>query len=102
MKKINVTASCEIIKQKCDELKITPKQLQEQLKVTVTAPYIWLNGKGIPKIETLINLSEMLGCEPMDLIITEEVDELEDDPTEYVVGTSMDADFVVHEFVEEQ
>lgn len=74
MIKVDVKASCEKIKEKCDQAQLTPKQLQESLGVTVTAPYVWLNGKGLPKIETLLNLCELLHCTITDLLVVSESD----------------------------
>ena len=81
MIKIDVKASCEKIKQKCEEQRITARQLQEHLGVEVTAPYIWLNGKGLPKLETLINLCDLLKCRVDDLIVTDITDSVSEDET---------------------
>ena len=84
MIKVDVKASCEKIKEKCDQAQLTPKQLQESLGVTVTAPYVWLNGKGLPKIETLLNLCELLHCTITDLLVVSEsdcVDNSNEEPT---------------------
>ena len=77
MIRLDVNASGEIIKQKCEEAKLTPKQLQEALGVTVTAPYVWLTGKGLPKVETLLNLAEMLDCQITELLMVQSDDGVE-------------------------
>lgn len=74
MIKLDVKASCERIKQKCDEQHVTAKQLQESLNVEVTAPYIWLNGKGLPRLETLLNLCNLLHCKVEDVIVYEDTE----------------------------
>ena len=72
MLRVDVKSSCEKIKNKCDELKFSAKQLQEALNVEVTAPYVWLTGRGLPKLETLMNLCSLLQCSVEELIVTYE------------------------------
>ena len=72
MLRVDVKASCERIKNKCDEAKISARQLQEALSVEVTAPYVWLTGRGLPKLETLMNLCNLLQCSVDELIVTYE------------------------------
>lgn len=81
MIKVDVKASCEKIVKKCEDANLSAKQLQEQLNVTVTSPYIWLNGKGLPKLDTLLNLCELLNCTITDLIVVAQTDEPEVEPT---------------------
>lgn len=69
MIKIDVKASCEKIKDRMEKANITAKQLQEKLDVTVTAPYVWLRGDGLPKLDTLLNLCELLNCTLMELLV---------------------------------
>ena len=72
MLRVDVKASCEKIKTRCEELKLSAKQLQETLSVEVTAPYVWLTGRGLPKLETLMNLCQLLQCSVEELIVTYE------------------------------
>ena len=77
MIKIDVKASCEKIKDRMEKSNITAKQLQEQLGVTVTAPYVWIRGDGLPKLETLLNLCELLHCTIADLIVVHNSDSVD-------------------------
>ena len=74
MIKIDVKASCENIKNKVESANITAKQLQEHLGVTITAPYVWLRGDGLPKLETLLNLCELLKCSISELLVIQSDD----------------------------
>lgn len=74
MIKVDVNASCELIKKRCEDAGLTAKQLQEYLGVTVTAPYMWLYGRGLPKLNTMLNLCELLHCTIMDLLVIQNDD----------------------------
>lgn len=66
---IDMKATGELIRRKCEEANLSVKEMCDKLNVSATAPYIWINGKGTPKLETLINLGKVLGCRVDELLV---------------------------------
>ena len=60
------------IKQKCEQSNYTPKDLSQLLNTSLTTPYLWFDGKMMPKLNTLVSLSKLLGCTVDDILIIEE------------------------------
>lgn len=71
MLEVNKKKTGELIKQKCEALNLTPKDLTERLQVTVTAPYYWVEGKSMPRLDTLVSLCRLLGCTVEEILILE-------------------------------
>ena len=50
------------------ERKITQRQLANLLELPEQCIGRWVNGKVIPRIDTLVNICKVLNCKPNDLI----------------------------------
>lgn len=74
MWRVNEVATGLLIKQKCAEKGITPKQMSEAFNVSITVPYLWFTGRSMPKLDNLVGLSKMLDCTIEELLIAEEID----------------------------
>lgn len=69
---IDVSKTGKKIADRCSELGVTPKDLSAQLNTTLTAPYYWLEGKNLPKLDTFLQLANILKCNIFDLIVYED------------------------------
>lgn len=70
--RVNKIATGMVIKQKCIESNITPKQISEMFNVTLTVPYLWFSGETVPKIDHLVSLSKLFKCTIEELLVIEE------------------------------
>lgn len=70
--KINMQATGENIKKRCNESDLSIETLSRLLDLDLSTMYYWFNGKTLPRWEIAVNLAGLLGCKLDDLIILEE------------------------------
>lgn len=74
MKTIDVTATGRRIRDSRKALGLTMQDVIDRLYLgSLTAVWKWETGKNLPTLDNLVNLAEVFGCEPMDLIVVMEV-----------------------------
>lgn len=74
MKQINLEATGKRIREVRTALGMTMKDVIERLYlVSPVSVWKWESGKNLPTLDNLVNLAEVFGCEPMDLIVVMEV-----------------------------
>lgn len=76
MKVINCEKTSIRIKSLLNQSGITSKMVQETLGLgSVQAVYKWLDSKNktLPSIQSLVGLSEMLGCDIEDILVFDDV-----------------------------
>ena len=78
MKKVNIEATGMQIKALCLQKGLKQKDLSEKLGVKTTSPYLWFNGEVMPKLDTLVNLCDLLECKLEDILVVEETADLGD------------------------
>ena len=71
--KVDKVCTGLLIKEKCVENGITPKQISEMFNVTLTVPYLWFSGETVPKIDHLVSLAKLFKCPIEDLLVVEHV-----------------------------
>jgi len=72
MVRVNYKATGELIMKKCEMAGLSVKDLSEKLKVQITSPYAWFNGKSLPQINMFVKLAFLLECTINDLLVIEE------------------------------
>lgn len=73
MKTIDVTATGKRIRDCRKALGLTMQDVIDRLYLgSLTAVWKWEKGICLPTLDNLVNLAEILGCEPMDLIVVME------------------------------
>lgn len=74
MKQINLEATGKRIQAKRKALGMTMQDVIDRLYLgSLTAVWKWEKGMCLPTLDNLVNLAEILDCEPMDLIVVMEV-----------------------------
>lgn len=74
MKQINLEATGKRIRDGRKALGLTMQDVIDRLYLgSLTAVWKWEKGMCLPTLDNLVNLAEMFGCEPMDLIVVMEV-----------------------------
>ena len=74
MKQINLEATGKRIQAKRKALGMTMQDVIDRLYLgSLTAVWKWEKGMCLPTPDNLVNLAEILDCEPMDLIVVMEV-----------------------------
>lgn len=71
MKKIDMKATGENIKAKCEEAKLTPKDISHLFNLDLSTIYYWYQGKVLPRFDIAFNLADMCGCKIDDFIVSE-------------------------------
>lgn len=73
MKQINLEATGKRIRAKRKALGLTMQDVIDRLYLgSLTAVWKWEKGMCLPTLDNLVNLAEVLECEPMDLIVVME------------------------------
>lgn len=73
MRTINLKATGERIRAKRKALGLTMQDVIDRLYLgSLTAVWKWEKGMCLPTLDNLVNLADILGCEPMDLIVVTE------------------------------
>lgn len=73
MRTINLEATGERIRAKRMALGMTMQDVIDRLYLgSLTAVWKWEKGMCLPTLDNLVNLAEILDCEPMDLIVVME------------------------------
>ena len=75
-KVINNEATCRNIKRMMEERNLTPKDVQDALRLdSVQAVYKWLNPrvKAMPSLDSLVQLATLFGCNIEDILVLNEV-----------------------------
>ena len=75
MKKIDMKATGENIKRKCEQVGMSPKDLSRELNLDISTVYYWFQGKTLPRFDTAYSIAEICECDMDDLIILREEDE---------------------------
>ena len=70
-KKINMKATGENIKKRCEAQKISPDELARLFNLDLSTPYYWFQGKSLPRWELAFNLADVLSCRLEDLFVLE-------------------------------
>ena len=71
---IDLAATGKHIKELCDERKIRPDMLAEELGFeSVTAVYKWFEGRSLPQVDNLLILADIFGITVDELIVRREV-----------------------------
>ena len=74
MKQINLEATGKRIRDSRKALGLTMQDVIDRLYLgSLTAVWKWEKGICLPTLDNLVNLAEVFGCEPMDLIVVMEV-----------------------------
>lgn len=74
MKQINLEATGKRIRDSRKALGLTMQDVIDRLYLgSLTAVWKWEKGMCLPTLDNLVNLAEILECEPMDLIVVMEV-----------------------------
>lgn len=74
MKTIDVTATGKRIRDSRKALGLTMQDVIDRLYLgSPMSVWKWENGMNLPTLDNLVNLAEVFGCEPMDLIVVMEV-----------------------------
>jgi len=73
MKIICMAETGKKIRQCIDESGFTMKQVSEKLNLHIMSVYKWTYGAGLPTIDNLVNLADILDVTIDDLIITEDI-----------------------------
>lgn len=74
MKQINLEATGKRIQAKRKALGLTMQDVIDRLYLgSQMSVWKWETGKNLPTLDNLVNLANILGCEPMDLIVVTEV-----------------------------
>lgn len=74
MKQINLEATGKRIRDSRKALGLTMQDVIDRLYLgSLTAVWKWEKGMCLPTLDNLVNLADILGCEPMDLIVVMEV-----------------------------
>ena len=74
MKTIDVTATGKRIRDCRKALGLTMQDVIDRLYLgSPMSVWKWETGKNLPTLDNLVNLADILGCEPMDLIVVMEV-----------------------------
>lgn len=74
MRTINLEATGERIRAKRMALGMTMQDVIDRLCLgSAMSVWKWETGKNLPTLDNLVNLAEVFGCEPMDLIVITEV-----------------------------
>jgi len=74
-KKINMKATGENIKKRCEAQKISPDELARFFNLDLSTPYYWFQGKSLPRWELAFNLADILSCRLEDLFVLESDEE---------------------------
>ena len=75
LKVINVGATCSNLKEMCKQKNVTPQQIADALGFTTTAAvYKWFSGKNIPSIDSLVVISNILGCTVDEILVADQVE----------------------------
>lgn len=73
MKQINLEATGKRIRDSRKALGLTMQDVIDRLYLgSLTAVWKWEKGMCLPTLDNLVNLAEVLECEPMDLIVVME------------------------------
>ena len=73
MKRINLEATGKCIQAKRKALGLTMQDVINRLYLgSPMSVWKWETGKNLPTLDNLVNLADILGCEPMDLIVVTE------------------------------
>lgn len=73
MRTINLKATGERIRAKRKALGLTMQDVIDRLYLgSLTAVWKWEKGICLPTLDNLVNLADILDCEPMDLIVVTE------------------------------
>ena len=64
-------ATGENIKSRCEQAKITPKDIAHTFNLDLSTVYYWYQGKALPRFDIAYNLAEMCGCKIDDLVVLE-------------------------------
>lgn len=73
MKTIDVTATGKRIRDSRKALGLTMQDVIDRLYLgSPMSVWKWETGKNLPTLDNLVNLAEVFGCEPMDLIVVTE------------------------------
>ncbi len=76
VKVIDSEATCLNIKRLMEERNLTPKDIQEALRLdSVQAVYKWLNPrvKSMPSLDNLVQLANYFGCNIEDILVLNEI-----------------------------
>lgn len=74
MKQINLEETGRRIRDSRKALGLTMQDVIDRLYLgTPMSVWKWENGMNLPTLDNLVNLAEVFGCEPMDLIVVMEV-----------------------------
>ena len=73
MKQINLEETGRRIQAKRKALGLTMQDVINRLYLgSPMSVWKWENGMNLPTLDNLVNLADILGCEPMDLIVVTE------------------------------
>ena len=72
MYQVDAKATGVNIKRMCEQKNYTPKDLSQLLDTALATPYLWFNGEMMPKLNTLVSLSKLLGCTVDELLVIDE------------------------------
>ena len=75
MKTICMEETGRKIRQCIDESGFTVKQVSEKLNLHIMSVYKWTYGAGLPTIDNLVNLADILDVKIEDLLVVESVED---------------------------
>lgn len=73
MQTVDMVITGKKIRQKAEENGYTMQTLADKLDVTVYAVYKWYAGMSMPKVDNLVILKELFGCDLEDIVGTKEI-----------------------------
>lgn len=79
MIRIDMKATGENIKKKCEAQHISPEDLTRYFNLDLSTPYYWFQGKSLPRWELAFNIADLLKCNLEDLFVLEKDEDDEDD-----------------------
>jgi len=75
LKKIDMKATGENIKNICEKVELAPKDISRLFNIDLSTVYYWFQGKVLPRFDIAYNLADMCNCKIDDFIVPEEEEE---------------------------
>lgn len=74
LRKIDMKASGENIRKRCEQAGLNPKELSRTFDIDISTVYYWFQGKSLPRFDIAYGLAQLCGCYLDDLIVLEETE----------------------------